>query len=446
MKRYDKTVSIVIALASMVLLWLTVPVAMSAETAPPADYMERLAAGEKPGWVPPSIEELTQGKVKVGDLVTKDNVDLVKEYLTVSVYETVKKGMVLRMAQNLPAEELAPRFFWEATVKNKGNAVMDQEGTVRLADGSNWSGGLPFPNPKAPLEAMANVKFGRGCDDNYIPTSPCLYVGKNGNIEKTADMNIWQVWAFGRMKVEPLGVVPGHEDFQWRHIAVFSAPLEMKGMGQLTIRHYDEFKKPDEGFMYIPAFKRTIRVSATTYQDNVGGMDFTYSDPQGLREPYAHWDFKSITRKLMLVPETKPAFRWTTEGGKIDPRVEFDNGHSFARAGWMVMPVLVIDATPKIKHIYGRKVFYMPEPPYWYSQSPIGLVDIYDRQSKLWKCYVDFRDTVVQDGVQYGGMDFGIMMYDLQTGHSSMNPWTSLPNQRVPLEELSLTKLLKVGR
>ena len=35
----------------------------------------------------PTIEELTQGKVKVGDTITKENVDLVKDLLSVGVYE-----------------------------------------------------------------------------------------------------------------------------------------------------------------------------------------------------------------------------------------------------------------------------------------------------------------------------------------------------------------------
>ena len=39
----------------------------------------------------PTIEDLTKGKVKIGDLIDKNNVDLVKEYLTVGIYESVKK-------------------------------------------------------------------------------------------------------------------------------------------------------------------------------------------------------------------------------------------------------------------------------------------------------------------------------------------------------------------
>ena len=44
---------------------------------------------------PPTIEELTDGKITIGELITKDNVELVKTYLPAGLYDCVKKGMVL---------------------------------------------------------------------------------------------------------------------------------------------------------------------------------------------------------------------------------------------------------------------------------------------------------------------------------------------------------------
>jgi len=98
--------------------------------------------------MPPTIEELTNGKVKIGDLITKDNVDLVKDYLSAGLYHCVKNGMVLRMANNLPPEKLVPRKYLEATEKKKGKAVVDRHGVVRLKNGSPWPGGSPFIAPK----------------------------------------------------------------------------------------------------------------------------------------------------------------------------------------------------------------------------------------------------------------------------------------------------------
>jgi hypothetical protein len=447
MKRSEITFYGLIAIALAFAFFLNNRMSYAVEMEPPQNYIERLAAGETPGWLPPSIEELTQGKVKVGDLITKDNVDLVKEYLTMGVYECVKnKGMVLRMAENFPPDKLCPKFQWEFTMANKGKAVMDQNGTVRLPDGSNWSGGLPFPDPKTPLEAMVNQKFGYPTDMSVFPQSAMLYISKEGKIEKSSKMKIWQTFAFGRKRIPPLGTVPGHENYQWRNINGFVDPLEMKGMGQLNIRHYDEYKDPDEGFMYLPAFKRVIRISATTYQDNMGGSDITYGDPSGLREPYAFWDFKTMTKKLILMPEDKLQVPFINEDSTLNSKAPFDHGYSFPRLGWSVVPAIVIEATPKIKHVYGKRVIYMTNPPYWASVNPIVLEDIYDRQLKFWKSYSTFRDTYTKDGETWGMVDSGLIMYDMQVGHATINPWVLIPNEGLPIEELSLTKLLSLGK
>src|SRR3972149_11347057 len=54
----------------------------------------------------PTIEDLTGGKVKSTDLIDKNNVDLVKEYMTAAMYVMVKRGMVMRMGTQLPPEQL----------------------------------------------------------------------------------------------------------------------------------------------------------------------------------------------------------------------------------------------------------------------------------------------------------------------------------------------------
>ena len=252
-------------IATIVLVFCTITwcsgysIAQENEAKPPKGYISQLTNGATPGWMPPSIEELTSGKVKVGDLITKDNVHLVKDYLTLGVYESVKKGMVLRMAQNVSPDKLIPKDYWDITMKNQGKAVMDENGTVRLADGSPWPGGHPFLKPKTPLEVMANVKFGNAFDDSHVPSNIVMYVGRDGTLGKTARMDITEVRSTGRIRIPPIGAVPGHEDTQWRLISVFTTPREMKGMGQLNIRPYDENKNPDEGFAYIPSFKRVIR-------------------------------------------------------------------------------------------------------------------------------------------------------------------------------------------
>ena len=80
------------------------------------------------------------------------------------------------------------------------------------------------------------MKFGTPFDDWDLKYVKMLYVGPDGKLEKSIRLMNWQINAIGRVKVPPLGVIPGHEDYQWRHIASFQEPREMLGVGQLTIR------------------------------------------------------------------------------------------------------------------------------------------------------------------------------------------------------------------
>ena len=48
----------------------------------------------------PTIEDLTDGAVKKGDLIDKNNMDLVKQWLTPGTIEAINQGMVLIMGTN----------------------------------------------------------------------------------------------------------------------------------------------------------------------------------------------------------------------------------------------------------------------------------------------------------------------------------------------------------
>ena len=107
--------------------------------------------------VVPTIEALTGGKVKEGDLINKDNVDLVKEYISPGLYETVKQGFVMRRGKQVHPEKMVPEFFKEITNKNRGKAIIDENGTAYYENmDTRWPGGVPFPNPQTGLEAVSN--------------------------------------------------------------------------------------------------------------------------------------------------------------------------------------------------------------------------------------------------------------------------------------------------
>lgn len=402
--------------------------------------------------MPPTIENQTEGRIKAGDLITKENVDQVKEYLSLGVYECVKDGMVLRMGKLPPPDETMPKHFLEATEKNKGKAVINDHGVVTLADGSHWPGGIPFGEPKTGAEVMGDIRFGHATD-NWQIVQPVYYVNKHGERYKTGNMRILCYYTEGRLKVPPRGVAAGEEKYHKKFINVFTYPLELKGLGQFNINHVDDTVNYDIGFAYLPAFKRTIRISSTTFQDNVGGSDFTYGDPQGLREPFGTWTFKLLEKKYLLLTEPIREKQPTLEpNGMTNPQVEWERGEKYPRLGWVIKEVYVVEARPKdTGHIYQKKIFYIPNP-FFNTVCPeeIPLVDIYDRSGGFWKVFYSWSGGKYthKDGEVYGGVTTGYSMHDMQSGHSTHFPiyWVSIDGNDITAESLSLARLLQLGR
>jgi len=398
----------------------------------------------------PTIKDLTQGRVKIGDTINKDNVDLVKEYLPTSTYECVKRhGMVLVMGENLPLEKLVPKFFWAATEKNKGKAIVTKSVTVYYEkEGIPWTGGLPFPEPKTGEEVMANVKFGVAVDDVSLHEEKLIYINKKGKVYRTSSALVQYAWTTHRMVCPPLGVYPGMEKEYFRRVQCLISPLEVKGLGQFSIRYYEEDKDEDTGFAYIPAFKRTLRISQTTWLDSAAGSDYTYGDPGCLNEPFAYWKFKLIGKKFMLFPATKPLYEpFLDSQGDYNPKVIFDGGNQkFVRQAWAVAPVYIVEGLPVIKHIYGKKVFYLWAEPYWVPWFPIEVMDVYDKAMNLWKAYYAFRGGYITIKGENYAQSWGSDMHDLQKGHASRFTYNVGYNEGLDPATFSFQKLLEMGR
>lgn len=397
-----------------------------------------------------TIEELTDGKVKAGDLIDKTNVDLVKELLSPGMYECVQLGMVMRISQNPPPLEMVPKFFIEATEKNSKDVKMDELGTIYHTDGSNWRGGVPFPEATTGLEAAANIKYGLLMDDQ-IQYGKLMFIDKNGQIEKFYRNLAFLLKINGRLKVPPLGAIPGYENEMRRKVMGFEAPLQMAGVGQLTIRHYDENKYPDAGFVYVPAFKRTIRQCASTWQQNLGGSDLLWCDSEGICDPFKDWNFKLVGKKYMLLGEFKSPIDIVDKdfrrNGEFNPELKWDVGHKFPRLGFSVCPTWIVEATPKIEHPYSKKVLYITAYPYWQIFYQVSVMDDYDVQGNLWKAqFVPSGEIQVIDGDTYAS-SWGSCTHDLQTGHSTHALMKYKLQSGLTVDgNLTLKTLVEIGR
>ena len=427
-------------IAISLLLVLSFPGGLIAGEIPSA---EDVAFGKAPL---PTIEQLTGGKVKEGDLINKDNMELVKDLLTEGQIKCLEDGMVMRMANHkLKPLEGTPISYNEITEKNRGKAILD-EATMTVSfekEGVLWPGGAPFPEAKSAAEVMANMKFGV-VEDDMSMIGWMDYVNKDGKMYKSQQYFGYFIWVNTRKTIPPLGTWPGYEDQMYRKMTCFLTPLEAKGLGGFNIRFYNDAEKYDQGFYYHPAFKKTGRSNATTWMNNAGGTDYTYGDAFGIQDPLVDWgyNYKGVQYKLHC--------EFVAPGPLVDRRqrpvkeMQYDFGEKFPRLGYAAIPFHVVEAKPKIKHVYGKKMVYVFSYRYCKPDAYCPMMDAYDNQQKLWKHYTLFSGHYDREG--HYAQHEGCCMWDLQSRHSTTYWLKEKINVGLNPNDCSLKSLLAKGR
>ena len=159
-----------------------------------------------------------------------------------------------------------------------------------------------------------------------------------------------------------------------KQIMFFRYPNDVKGTGFLTV-DYDDINKDDDKWLYLPAMKKTRRISGKSSKtDYFMGSDFTYDDI-GKR------NVDEDTHKLV--------------------REENANGHDY----W------VIESTPKKSgEIFSKKLIWIRK-----DCDVVEKVEFYDKLGKLHRQMVSSDIKKVDGFWTVGKME----MKNVQTGHST---------------------------
>jgi hypothetical protein len=336
----------------------------------------------------PTIESITGGKVKPGMEITADNLDLIytgnpeTDLIFEETAERVKKGMVIEIARRRPLE--TPSWFKAATEQNKGRAVIGDDGNLTTVDGGLWCCGIPFPDvdpndPQGGLKIMYNKALTYEGDDFIIKNWEIQYIGSDGKIEKTIQGTWDRLYTTSREYVDPKPHMPGQEKFQFKQLFMMIRPFDLRGFANIQYRYYDQ-NKIDDSYAYIPALRRTRRLSAGQRYDSFVGTDWTLGDSRQFDDPILHWDYKILRKKPMLgvMHADYPVYGIGTKDAVYVP---LDAG-KFARGKWELRPdVYILELVPKDKnHVYSKKHLSMDAESWQslYSQA-------FDRQGKLWR-------------------------------------------------------------
>ena len=104
---------------------------------------------------------------------------------------------------------------------------------------------------------------------------------------------------------------------------------------------------------------------------------------------------------------------------------------------------------PRVKHIYGKKLLYVPAWPYWnMDPSVIGIAENFDRKMNLWKQYTSIKGHCYIIKGEHYTLDYGILMHDFQVDHTTQF-WfgdVKLNEMNYKPKDVTLRELIKTGR
>lgn len=331
------------------------------------------------------IEAFTKGRVKVGDVIDQDSVDLIQDLVDPIVYQEVKQDgrKFFIQASEHDAETMYPPYFLDATIKNQGMATFDEIGNIYTTDGKPWIGGLPFPEVSNGTEAIANITLSWGRHDKAMYAIPAVTINPEGVQQYEYDF-IWaEQQCTGLVHPDAGGpYLTGHENKSRMQIIWFTHTLDVRGHSFLSYWKYDQRKIPDL-WGYLPNFKRVRRFPANQrFEPYLPGMNLFLSDAWASGDPMLTWgNFKIIYRGPMLgsthnqwQPERE---NWQPDvvGGKLD--------QSYWYVGKSLIPEVIVFEGEPVGYpnapVSKRRIFLDAR-----NMTPIQAIT-YDRNGDMWK-------------------------------------------------------------
>ncbi len=250
-----------------------------------------------------SIEMYTKGKLKPGDTIDVNNVDLVQDLLDPIRYTQITQmGRKLELVESVKdMTRLSPIDYIQATLRNKGQAMLDPIGNIYTKEGKPWIGGNPFPEPTTGAEVFIPITLSWGRHDISFYAIKDYEIGADGEQSHHYEVCWCEYAAVGRVSIDPKPYLPGSEDKLRYQSVFFTYPNDAKGTSFLNIWEYDQTKFP-ELMGFLPAFKRVRRFpSSQRFEPLIPGTTLYLSDAWTAGDPYLTWgNYKIIGRGPFL--------------------------------------------------------------------------------------------------------------------------------------------------
>ncbi len=360
--------------------------------------------------------------IPAGTAITTQNWQQYKDFMSVGLQSffngqsPFKFGSNFRMVVGPYHHYPVPSVYAANTEKYSGQIKIEA-----LPDGGHvirdYVAGLPFPNPQAPLrgwKVLVNLWY------RFVPWEECepawyIYlVDRLGNEHITAGKLSYRRFAHISDPVKPISD-PAGPGIDYSEFLGLILPEEAKYTSQLTL-YYDNPLKPEDLFVFIPALRRSLRLSAASRCAPVAGSDLTQDDIHtGFNGGIIRWTVKFLGQgQVLALYETDPKV--------YGIRANY-NKFLFpmpAIGQWEVRPVDVIDVrrvpSQQAGYCYGKRVMYIDTETWANLWS-----DLYDSAGKLWKVQMISHPPgkIPLIGYTSDAGNFIEPIWDLQNAHAS---------------------------
>ncbi len=336
-----------------------------------------------------------------GDVITYDKADLIRPFIPAEQQnELIFEGMEMSIKD---AGDLSPADAYKiATEKYKGQATIASDGAIE-----NYTAGRPFdPTQFTPgskedgwkmvwnwMHRWQNdglkinevhwvwVRRGGQHDDHEVMTEGggkyAEYYTGGGSFERVLTGPYQRVMMSHRADLPDSDYkMNGGKGFakntNFREYTGFTSPFDIAGTSFLILR-YDDPRKADDSWAYIPSLRRVRRISVEVKSDSLLGTDHTLEDFYGFNgRPMEHtWEYVGSARILAVA-----------RSRNTDTIYYGPNGWA-PLDDWALREVDVLRMYPgRDNHPYSTKFIYMDR-----ESGEAYYANAFDKAGELWKIW-----------------------------------------------------------
>lgn len=382
---------------------------------------------EEQAWLAATAHQ--SGTIAPGTVITTRNWKQYQQFMPAGMIDLFagkyfwKMPADVQMAVGPTVDHPMPASYRSATER-----YSEQVRIVPLPNGgmtiANYQGGQPFPNPEEPDKGWKILV------DEWFPPAPHILVQAStpdsalnrfctvDRFQNRACVKTGMVYRFLNFISDP-GVPkkePGVGDVYLSEWIMVEYPEESKYTADLTLFPIDFTKFPDD-YVFVPALRRSLRLSTSARCAPLFGSDMTHDD----QKTGFNGGFTMFTAKYLGDRQVLAVMEETSAEGRFPENYDWPLGWAKPSWGnWSLRDTRVIDVRriPSMApgYCYGSRVMYIDKQAF----APVW-VDLYDTNMALWKV-ASYAKGPLKDpasGQVYEWGHYTEQYWDLQNDHFS---------------------------